>query len=275
MKTTVETLEGNKVKRLRRGRRDRVRDGDRRRVPAHRPGGAHPGVPPRQGAPPDPRGPPRHRGRPRGGAARTRCPSTTRRRCAEHDVDVIAPPEIDITAGEDDGAVVFDAVVEVRPEVTVAGYDEPAGRPSRRRRSTDEEVDAQIDRLRAELRRARGRRPARPATATTSPSTSPGSDGRRARRRPHRRRLPLRGRRRRRSSPRSTSSSAAPRSATSSSSTPSTPTPTSEAAPAPSHPGQGGQGEGAPRGRRRVGHRGLRVRDRRRAAGGPAQARLR
>src|SRR3982075_2086722 len=31
----------------------------------------------------------------------------------EHDVDVIAPPEIEITAGQQDGDVEFDAVVEV------------------------------------------------------------------------------------------------------------------------------------------------------------------
>jgi trigger factor len=62
-------------------------------------------------------------------------------------VDVIAPPEIDITAGEDDGDVEFDAVVEVRPEVTVEGYDslrveiEGAKVP-------DDAVDQQIDMLR-------------------------------------------------------------------------------------------------------------------------------
>jgi len=38
-------------------------------------------------------------------------------------VDVIAPPEIDITAGEEEGDVEFDAVVEVRPQVTVEGHD--------------------------------------------------------------------------------------------------------------------------------------------------------
>ncbi len=38
-------------------------------------------------------------------------------------IDVIAPPEIDITAGEDDGDVEFDAVVEVRPEVVLEGHD--------------------------------------------------------------------------------------------------------------------------------------------------------
>src|SRR5205085_2013513 len=42
----------------------------------------------------------------------------------EHDVDVIAPPEIEITAGKDDGDVEFDAVVEVRPQVKLVGYDE-------------------------------------------------------------------------------------------------------------------------------------------------------
>ena len=41
----------------------------------------------------------------------------------EHDVDVIAPPEIDITDGQEAGAVTFEAVVEVRPVVTVPGYD--------------------------------------------------------------------------------------------------------------------------------------------------------
>ncbi len=62
-------------------------------------------------------------------------------------IDVIAPPEIDITAGEEEGDVEFDAVVEVRPEVTVEGYDAlqveiPA--PD----ITDEMVDAQVDQLR-------------------------------------------------------------------------------------------------------------------------------
>src|SRR4051812_14711991 len=40
----------------------------------------------------------------------------------EQDVDPIAPPEIDITAGEQSGAVTFDAVVEVRPQISVPGY---------------------------------------------------------------------------------------------------------------------------------------------------------
>jgi trigger factor len=65
----------------------------------------------------------------------------------ENDVDVIAPPEIDITSGEESGPVAFDAVVEVRPRVSVPGY---AGLqvtiPSPE--VTDEEIDRQIDRLR-------------------------------------------------------------------------------------------------------------------------------
>ena len=62
-------------------------------------------------------------------------------------LDTIAPPEIDITAGEDAGAVEFDAVVEVRPIVELSGYDgltvelPDVG-------VTDEIVDGQIDALR-------------------------------------------------------------------------------------------------------------------------------
>src|SRR3954451_19479669 len=40
------------------------------------------------------------------------------------DLDAIAPPEIEITAGEEEGDVEFDAVVEVRPVVKLTGYDE-------------------------------------------------------------------------------------------------------------------------------------------------------
>lgn len=65
----------------------------------------------------------------------------------EHDVDVIAPPEIDITAGREEGDIEFDAVVEVRPKVNLGGYDSlrvtipsPDVDPA--------EIDARIDRLR-------------------------------------------------------------------------------------------------------------------------------
>ena len=65
----------------------------------------------------------------------------------DHDVDVIAAPEIDITAGKDEGPVTFDAVVEVRPSVLVPGYASlrvEIPRPE----ATDEEIDGQIERLR-------------------------------------------------------------------------------------------------------------------------------
>ena len=67
-----------------------------------------------------------------------------------HDVDVIAPPEIDITAGQDDGPVTFDALVEVRPVVGADGYEAltveiPSPLP------TDDEINAQIDALRAQF----------------------------------------------------------------------------------------------------------------------------
>ena len=65
----------------------------------------------------------------------------------EHDVDVIAPPEIEITGGQEEGDVEFEAVVEVRPQVHLMGYDdlrvelpvEPIG---------DAAIDDQVDRLR-------------------------------------------------------------------------------------------------------------------------------
>jgi trigger factor len=65
---------------------------------------------------------------------------------SEH-VDPIASPSIEITAGQDDGDVEFDAVVEVRPVVRLVGYDEltitipweDIG---------DDDVDRQVDTLR-------------------------------------------------------------------------------------------------------------------------------
>ncbi|MFZ4812550.1 MAG: trigger factor [Ilumatobacteraceae bacterium] len=40
----------------------------------------------------------------------------------EHDIDLIATPEVEITGGEEDGPVSFDATCEVRPEIIVVGY---------------------------------------------------------------------------------------------------------------------------------------------------------
>jgi len=66
------------------------------------------------------------------------------------DVEAIAPPTIDVTAGEEGGPLAFDAVVEVRPKVSVAGYEGlvvtlPSPEP------TEAEVDAQVDRLRGQF----------------------------------------------------------------------------------------------------------------------------
>ncbi|MCU1357527.1 MAG: Trigger factor [Acidimicrobiales bacterium] len=65
----------------------------------------------------------------------------------EHEVDAIAPPEIDITAGKEDGDVAFDAVVEIRPELNLGGYDSlrvTIDSPD----VADEEVTSRVDRLR-------------------------------------------------------------------------------------------------------------------------------
>jgi len=63
------------------------------------------------------------------------------------ELDPIARPEIDITSGEDSGAVAFDAVVQVRPLVAIPGYDGlHVTLPGLT--VTDEDVDKQVDRLR-------------------------------------------------------------------------------------------------------------------------------
>jgi len=63
------------------------------------------------------------------------------------EVDPIAPPDIDITGGAEQGPVTFDAVVQVRPKVAIPGYrglrvtvPSPA--------VSDADVDRQVDRLR-------------------------------------------------------------------------------------------------------------------------------
>jgi trigger factor len=63
------------------------------------------------------------------------------------ELDPIAQPEIDITGGEQSGAVSFDAVVQVRPVVSIPGYDGlQVTLPGLEVK--DEEVQHQIDRLR-------------------------------------------------------------------------------------------------------------------------------
>lgn len=82
-------------------------------------------------------------------ALREALPSYYARAVSETDTDVIAPPEIDITAGEDSGAVAFDAVVEVRPRVNVPGYASLRVEvPSPV--ATDEEVEGHLERMRGQ-----------------------------------------------------------------------------------------------------------------------------
>jgi trigger factor len=83
-------------------------------------------------------------------ALREALPEYYEQAVADHAIDAIAAPEIDVTAGKDTGSVAFDAVVEVRPKVAVPGYASlrvTVPNP----RVTDEEVDAQLERLRAQF----------------------------------------------------------------------------------------------------------------------------
>lgn len=146
MRTTVEPLEGNKVKlsvELDEGEFDRAVDaafrriGREVRIPGFRPGKA-----------------PRRLLEARVGldvarqeAIRDALPDYYERALKENDLEAIAPPEIDITAGKEAGPIAFDATVEVMPQVSVAGY---AGLrvvlPSFA--VSEDDVDRQVDRLR-------------------------------------------------------------------------------------------------------------------------------
>jgi len=82
----------------------------------------------------------------RGEALRDAIPEYYAQAVKDNDVDVIAAPEIDITEGEEDGPITFEAVVEIRPVVVVPGYESlritiPA--PV----ATEEEIDDQIQRM--------------------------------------------------------------------------------------------------------------------------------
>ncbi|MEO1057626.1 MAG: trigger factor [Actinomycetota bacterium] len=55
-------------------------------------------------------------------ALRNAVPEYLAKAVREHDVDLIATPEVEITDGEDDGPVEFDATCEIRPVITVPGY---------------------------------------------------------------------------------------------------------------------------------------------------------
>ena len=83
-------------------------------------------------------------------ALRASLPEYYARAVVEHDVDVIDAPDIEVVEGSESGPVCFDAVVEVRPTVTVSGYDSlrveipsPVVDP--------EEIEAELDRFRQQF----------------------------------------------------------------------------------------------------------------------------
>jgi len=149
VRTTVEPLEGNKVKlsvELDDSECDRAIDaafrkiGREVRIPGFRPGKA-----------------PRRLLEARVGldaarqeAIRDALPDYYERALKENDLEAIAPPEIDITAGKETGPIAFDATVEIMPQVSVAGYGGlRVVLPSFS--VAEEEVDAQVERLREQF----------------------------------------------------------------------------------------------------------------------------
>ncbi len=149
MRSTVEPLEGNKVKvsvEVDEGEFDKAVDAAFRkiarevRIPGFRPGKAPRKVLEARFGP----------DAARDQALRDSLPDFYVDAVKEHDVDAIAPPDIEITAGQEEGPVAFDAVVEVRPRIEVPGYGGLRVEiPSPE--ATDEEIDAQVDRLREQF----------------------------------------------------------------------------------------------------------------------------
>ena len=149
VRTSVEPLEGNRVKlvvEIDESEFEKAVDAAFRRIAREaRIPGFRPGKAPRRileariGA-----------GVARQEALRESLPEYYEQAVLESAVDAIAPPEIDITSGQDSGPVAFDAVVEVRPKVRIPGYEHlrvTVPDP----RVTEEEVDAQLERLRAQF----------------------------------------------------------------------------------------------------------------------------
>jgi trigger factor len=80
-------------------------------------------------------------------AIRDALPGYYERALRENDIEPIAAPEIDITSTDEDPTMAFDAVVEVMPTVSVAGYGGlRIVLPSLT--ITDEDVDVRVDRTR-------------------------------------------------------------------------------------------------------------------------------
>ncbi len=149
MKSTVETLEGNKVKvvvELEEAEFEKDLDAaftrlaKEVRLPGFRPGKAPRKVlEARIG-----------QGYARDEAFREALPGYYSEAVKEHDVDVIAPPEIDITSGQEEGQVVFDAVVEVRPSIEVSGYEDLEIELPKLE-VAEEDLDEAVDRMRGQF----------------------------------------------------------------------------------------------------------------------------
>ena len=145
MKSTVEPLEGNKVKlsvEVEQAEFDKDIDAAFRKLAREvRLPGFRPGKVPRRvleariGIAPA-----------REQALRDGIPTYLAQAVREHDVDLIATPQVEITAGADSGEVTFDATCEVRPIVTVAGYGglrAELPRPEATEAEVEEAVDAE------------------------------------------------------------------------------------------------------------------------------------
>jgi len=84
----------------------------------------------------------------RGEALREALPDFYAQAVTDTEVDPIDQPDIDITSGDESGPVSFDAVVEVRPVVSIAGYQGlVVTLPSVE--VPEEDITSQLDRLRA------------------------------------------------------------------------------------------------------------------------------
>jgi len=121
VKSTIETLEGNKVKlsiELEEAEFDREIDAAFRKIAKEiRLPGFRPGKAPRQVV----------EARIGKDAARTQAiqdaiPEYLSRAVREHDVDIIATPDVELKEGQEAGVVKFDATCEIRPEIAVPGY---------------------------------------------------------------------------------------------------------------------------------------------------------
>ncbi|MCP4435761.1 MAG: trigger factor [Actinomycetia bacterium] len=148
MKSTVEPVEGNKVRLVvdvEEAELEPALDAAWKeiskevRLPGFRPGKAPRKLLEKQIEP----------GYARSEALRNALPEHYTKAVIEHDVDVVAPPELDITEGEEDGDITFEAIVEIRPVINVAGYgglrvEVPSPEVG------DDEIEEQVDRLRSQ-----------------------------------------------------------------------------------------------------------------------------